>query len=245
MNTPLITIDKVSKSFTNTGPHVTALQHISFEIHEHEFFVLLGPSGSGKSTLLRIISGLDSQYVGNVTYREQPTPGSIGFVFQHFALLPWLTVAENVEFSTLSHPNSEDRKHRVLHELKRLGLEKFANAYPRDLSGGMRQRIGLARALANDQKIIFMDEPFSELDSFTARTLHEELLRIWQEHNLTIILVTHIIQEAIILADRIGVLTARPGKLEHIIKNPLPRPRNIRTADSFALEDHISNLIKP
>ncbi len=245
MNKPLIHVEDVSKYFTERGNSVHALQHITFTVHEGEFFMLVGPSGSGKSTLLRIMSGLDGEYTGEVTYTKKTTPGTTGFVFQNFALLPWLTVSENIELAILSNPDEKERKKRVAQELERFGLEAFKDAKPKDLSGGMRQRVGLARALANDQKIIFMDEPFSELDSFTATSLHTELLRIWKEHKLTIVMVTHIIQEAITLGDRIAVLTARPGKLEHIITNTLSHPRNLRSKESFALEDKIAALIEP
>lgn len=245
MKKPLIHVENVSKYFTDGGKSVHALQNITFTVHEGEFFILVGPSGSGKSTLLRIMSGLDTQYTGNITYTQNILPGSTGFVFQNFALIPWLTVSENIELAILSNPNENDRKKRVAQELKRFSLEAFKDAKPKDLSGGMRQRVGLARALANDQKIIFMDEPFSELDSFTATSLHAELLRIWKEHALTIIMVTHIIQEAITLGDRIAVVTARPGKIGHVITNSLDRPRDLRSKKSFALEDQIAHLIKP
>ena len=175
------------------------------------------------------------------------------FVFQQFALLPWLTVSENISIGLVArNVSARHVKERVNKELKRFGLENFGDEYPRELSGGMRQRVGIARALATDPKVIFMDEPFSELDSFTAEELRKELLRIWQnpewiggEARPTIVMVTHIVEEAIELADRIAVLTPRPAKIERIVKNGLPRPRELRSQAFYALEDELYRLIRP
>lgn len=247
MNTPAITIDRVSKAFPLTkGKRFLALENISFEILNGEFFVLVGPSGSGKSTLLRIMTGLDSATVGSVSFGPGLGRSDMSFVFQQFALLPWLTVSENVALGLVARGVSESaRRERVGKELQRLGLEKSAHVYPRELSGGMRQRVGIARAFATDPKIIFMDEPFSELDSFTAQELRKEVLEIWQERTPTIVMVTHLIPEALELGDRIAVLTPRPGKIEKIIENTLPRPRNHRSEDFFRREDQLRALIKP
>lgn len=255
---PLITLKHISKHFVeDTGYSVTALTDISLEIFPGEIFVFVGPSGSGKSTLLRIMSELEKDFKGEVNYGERIGQSDFSFVFQQFALLPWLTVAENISIGLVArniHPHHI--KERVNKELKRFGLEKFGNEHPRELSGGMRQRVGIARALATDPKVIFMDEPFSELDSFTAQELREELLRIWHDpeesdgvtkvHTRpTIVMVTHIVEEALELADRVAVLTPRPGKIERIITNNLPRPRELRSHAFYTLEDELYRLIKP
>ena len=241
-----IVLKKITKYFEEDGKKLAVLENINLEIENGEFFVLVGPSGSGKSTLLRIMSGLEKKYTGEVIFDKNISHHDISFVFQQFALLPWLTVFENVELGLLSKKIDEKNRHSmVMRELSQFGLEKFAHSYPRDLSGGMRQRVGIARALATDPKIIFMDEPFSELDSFTAEELRKELLQIWSKRRPTIIMVTHIIAEALELADRVAVLTPRPAKIERIIKNTLSRPRAMRSNDFFHLEDQLYQLIRP
>lgn len=225
---------------------MVALDDINLSINPGELFVIAGPSGSGKSTILRIMSGLEKDFDGSVAYGRGITRKDFSFVFQQFALLPWLTVKENVEIGLIARKITPHiRARRVMAELKLLGLEKFCNHYPRELSGGMRQRVGIARAFATDPKIIFMDEAFSELDSFTAEELRHELLDIWREKKPTIILVTHLVNEAIELADRIAVLTPRPGKIEKIIKVTLDRPRAKRSPEFFALEDKLTGIIRP
>lgn len=242
-----VILTKITKIFQETHKkEVVALKHINLEIDAGEFFVILGPSGSGKSTLLRVMSGLDKLYQGNVELGAEPKKNEVGFVFQQFALLPWLTVYENVELGLLAKGIPEHKRREiVIKELKQFGLEKLADSYPKELSGGMRQRVGIARALAIDPKIIFMDEPFSELDSFTAEELRKELLRIWQERKPTIVMVTHLIEEALELADRIAVLTPLPGKIEKIVVNHLGRPRDKRSPEFYRLEDELYKLIKP
>ena len=255
---PLITLTNVSKHFAEDGTQgMAALEDINLEIFPGEIFILVGPSGSGKSTLLRIMSGLEKVYDGTVIVHEGHTVEDFSFVFQQFALLPWLTVAENISLGLVARKLSPHRiKERVNKELKRFGLERFGHSYPKDLSGGMRQRVGIARAIATDPKVIFMDEPFSELDSFTAEELRKELLRIWQnpewgaekthtQERPTIVMVTHIVEEALELADRVAVLTRRPGKIERIVKNTLERPRQLRSQEFFTLEDELYRLIKP
>ncbi|MDP3769699.1 MAG: ABC transporter ATP-binding protein [Candidatus Sungbacteria bacterium] len=255
---PVITLKNISKTFVEYADHsIPALNNISLEIISGEIFVVVGPSGSGKSTLLRIMSGLEKKYDGEVILHDGLVPEDFSFVFQQFALLPWLTVSENIAIGLVART---DHRHviseRVNKELKRFGLEKFGHAYPRELSGGMRQRVGIARALATDPRVIFMDEPFSELDSFTAQELRKELLRIWQnpewgeskkhmQEQPTIVMVTHIVEEALELADRVAVLTPRPGKIEKIVKNNLLRPRALRSQEFFAAEDELYRLIKP
>ena len=243
----ILKLDKISKIFKEkTPPDFSALKNISLEIGAGEFFMMVGPSGSGKSTLLRVISGLEKDYTGQVVFSPDISPADFSFVFQQFALLPWLNVYENVGIGLVAKKiNPQLQKESIMKELKILGLEKFATASIRELSGGMRQRVGLARALVTNPKIIFMDEPFSELDSFTASELRKELLAIWQKRKTTIVMVTHLIEEALELGDRIAVLTPRPGTIESIITNPLPRPRDKRSLDFYQLEDKLHQLIKP
>lgn len=241
-----ITVDHLEKSFVRDGEGLRAIDGISLHIERGELFVLLGPSGCGKSTLLRILAGLDRADRGTVAFGDQRGAQRVSFVFQQFALLPWLDVSENIALGLLACGMSPtEREHRVQRELERFQLTQFAHASPYELSGGMRQRVGIARAFATDPEIVCMDEPFSELDSFTAMELRRELLAIWQERKPTIIMVTHLIPEAIELADRIAVLTPRPARIEATIAVDLPRPRNKRSPTFFALEDRLSALVKP
>ena len=241
----IISLKNISKTFKEDSKQLAVLRDINLEIKKGEFFVFLGPSGSGKSTLLRIMSGLEKEYQGKVTLDETVSQKDFSFIFQQFALLPWLSVFKNVELGLLTRgiPKNE-RIQKVMDELKKLGLEKFTHSLPKELSGGMKQRVGIARALVTNPKIIFMDEPFSALDSFTAEELREDVLEIWQRTKTTIIMVTHLISEAIELADRIAVITSRPGKIESILENNLSRPRQKRSQEFFNMEDRLSNLIK-
>jgi ABC-type nitrate/sulfonate/bicarbonate transport system ATPase subunit len=240
-----LTLTNISKTFKEyTGRTVHALETVSLEVKEGEFFILLGPSGCGKSTLLRIMSGLEKTFRGECVLGKEITPRDIGFVFQQFSLLPWLTVYENVALGLYARGTDEKTIHAVvMRELTRLGLEKFKDERPKELSGGMRQRVGIARALAVSPKILFLDEPFSALDSFTAAELRKELLAIWEKEKMTIVMVTHNIDEAIELGDRIAVLSARPGKLEKIVDNTLARPRVLRNEDAYTLEDTLLGLV--
>jgi NitT/TauT family transport system ATP-binding protein len=243
----LLELHHVAKAFKSEHHrHRFALQAIDLTVHAGEFLVMVGPSGCGKSTLLRIMSHLEDTFTGTRTYMEPVPPTEMSFVFQHFALLPWLTVYQNVAINLLAtEPSADKLEQRSMKELERFGIQNVAHHYPRDLSGGMQQRVGLARALVKQPKVLFLDEPFSELDSFTAQELRHTLLTMWQEQRPTIIMVTHIAAEAVELAERIAVFTPAPGTIEHIVTNPLPRPRNRRSPEFFALEDKLMNLIKP
>ncbi len=242
---PILTLSDVSKSYNGGPHHLLALSGIDLKIQEGEFFMFVGPSGCGKSTLLRIMSGLEEQTHGTVTLKKGITRDDMSFVFQNFALLPWLTVAENIEMGLVGRgvPLPE-RMAIVRKELDIFGLKQFRHCHPHDLSGGMRQRVGIARAFASNPSLLFMDEPFSELDSFTAEELRQELLNIWKERGTTIVMVTHIVEEAIELADRIAVMQSSPGRIEKIFINRLPRPRNKRSADFFTMEDAIYSKIR-
>lgn len=240
-----IKLKNISKNFDEPNEkQVLALKDISLEISSGEFFVIVGPSGSGKSTLLRIMSGLEKGYTGEVVMG--PDHSMIGFVFQQFALLPWLTVFENVEIGLIAQGVAKAERHKkVMKELAEFGLNSSADSYPKELSGGMRQRVGVARAMVTEPKIIFMDEPFSELDSFTAEELRKDLLKLWQERHPTIVMVTHVVEDAVELADRIAVFTPQPGKIEKVLENDLPHPRDKRSQEFYYLEDQLYKLIKP
>lgn len=240
-------VDSVSHDFGE----LAVLRDVSFRVAPGEILALVGPSGCGKSTLLGIIGGLLKPQAGSVATAGAPPDGSFNpltFVFQDFALLPWRSVADNVGF-VLEHVRIRvaDRRAIVADALRRTGLAEFAHSYPKQLSGGMRQRVGIARALAARPEILLMDEPFSALDALTAISLREETLDIWQAPDSpvhTILLVTHIIEEAIELADRVLVLSAGPGRLLADLKVDLPRPRD-RRSDAFnALTDKVFSLIE-
>ncbi len=221
------------------------LEDINLTVHEGEFLLLLGPSGCGKSTLLRIIAGLETQTHGNIIFHDPLNIDDVGFVFQNFGLLPWLSVEENVELGLIGRKiPAGERKERVKKILSKFGLSDFVLYRPHELSGGMKQRVGLARAFVVEPKIIFLDEPFSELDFFTASALRQILLDMWKEHNTTIIMVSHYLEEAVMLGDRIATFSNRPGSIVGITKNELPRPRDYRSAPFFALEDEILSQLK-
>lgn len=244
---PVIQLTNLTKTYTlENKKKLTVLKNFNLKIAQGEFFIFLGPSGCGKSTALRLMCGLDKEFSGKVEFAPGVSREDTSFVFQQFALLPWLTVEENVAMGLLQKKLSKTEKEkRVKEELKRFRLDTFANSYPHELSGGMRQRAGIARAFATHPKIIFMDEPFSEVDSFTAEELRKELLEIWQERKPTIIMVTHLIQEALELADRIACLATIPSHIKRVVKNTLPRPRNKRSQEFFKLEDTLTAIIRP
>ncbi len=242
MLTPFITLKNVCKSFPAKEGHrkLSVLHGVNMTIHKGEFVVLLGPSGCGKSTLLRMICQLEKSTRGEILYHEPFSLEKIGFVFQNFGLLPWLSVKDNVALGLIGRNVQEpERGKRVDAILSRFGLGEFGEHFPRDLSGGMKQRVGLARAFVTNPEIIFLDEPFSELDFFTAKDLRQMLVDMWRKHGVTIVMVSHYIDEAVELADRIAVFTDRPGTITEIIKNDLPRPRNHREERFFAKEDEV------
>ena len=247
----LLDLRNVSKSFTLPKGTLSVLKDISFSIEEGEFVALVGPSGCGKSTLLRIINGIVPLTSGQIQYKGKQVDGinlECALVFQSFALLPWLSVKANVELGLEAQglPLAEREKRASVY-IDKVGLDGFEEAYPRELSGGMKQRVGLARALVVEPKVLMMDEPFSALDALTAITLREELLDIWQSPDMpvkNIILVTHIIEEAIELADRIIVMATGPGRVVKDIKVELPRPRDRRTEAFNTLTDQVFSLIE-
>lgn len=240
-----LTLRNVSKTFQDSdGTILDVLRSITLTIERGEFFIFVGASGSGKSTLLRMMSGLETPSGGTIVRASDIGAGDIAFVFQQFALLPWLTVEANIGLGLLSRVPDPERRKRVHRELAEFGLDDFAKYRPRDLSGGMRQRVGIARAFAVEPKVLFLDEPFSELDSFTASSLRHELLGLWERRRPTIIMVTHILEEAVELADRIAVLSERPGRVRTVIENTLPRPRQLRSPEFFAQIDALQSCVK-
>lgn len=246
----LIRVDHVDKSFASRHGSISIMKDISFEVRDSDFVAIVGPSGCGKSTLLRLIQGLDHPTSGGVYFRDRKVDqvcGQMAMVFQSFALYPWLTVSENVAFGleALGWPK-EKVGAQVEKYVTVVGLGGFEEAYPRELSGGMRQRVGFARALAVDPAVLLMDEPFSALDALTAESLREEILQLWQDPALppeAVILVTHNIEEAILLADRIVVLSRRPGHVLAIVSVDLPRPRDRKSAAFYELTDSVYSLI--
>jgi NitT/TauT family transport system ATP-binding protein len=208
---------------------LTAVDGVSVDIAHGEFFMIVGPSGCGKTTLLRILAGLDSVSSGSI---EIETPNSQrpvnSMIFQGDSIFPWMTVWDNAAYGLkMRRVPAATIKEVVGHYLARTGLTRFAKYYPHQLSGGMRQRVSIARAFANDPEILLMDEPFSALDAQNKLLLQEELLRIWEEHKKTVVFITHSVDEAVALGDRIMVMTAQPGKVKTFVPVPLARPRNI------------------
>lgn len=232
------------------GKPVTALDNISLDVAEQEFAVIVGPSGCGKSSLLRLVAGLIEPTSGIITLdgKAVTRPGKDrGMVFQSYTLFPWLTVRQNVEFGPkIAGIPAGERSQIADRFISEVGLEGFENAYPKQLSGGMMQRVALARALANDPEILLMDEPFGALDSQTRSLMQELLLKIWERQHKTVLFITHDIDEAILLGDRVHVMTARPGRIKEMVEIDIPRPRtvDVLTAPEFiALKRRIMTLI--
>ena len=228
--TGALRIERVEKRYDSDGGDVLALQGVEAAIGEGEFVCLLGPSGCGKSTLLRIIAGLIPASAGRVLIGSQPVQGcgpDRAFVFQDYALFPWMTVQDNVGFGLAARGEPLEEQRRKAHELlKVVGLAPFAEKYPHHLSGGMKQRVSIARALAVEPQILLMDEPFGALDAQTRSVMQDELLRIWARFRKTVVFVTHSISEALLLADTVLLMSARPGRVKSVLRVDLPRPRD-------------------
>ncbi len=229
----IVELEGVKKSFLKMESKritvIKALEDVSFKIKKNEFVVIVGPSGCGKTTLLRMIDGLIQPDGGRITVNGQtpPKPGpDKGFVFQSFSLLPWRNVIDNIRFPMeIKDVPEEEQMNTSMKYVKMVGLSGFEKSYPHELSGGMQQRVGLARALAMDPEILLMDEPFASVDAQTREIMQIELLKIWTEKKATIIFITHSLDEALFLADRIILMGPRPSRVEEIIEVPLPRPR--------------------
>jgi NitT/TauT family transport system ATP-binding protein len=228
---------------TESGEAVHAVDSVDLEVSLNDFLCIVGPSGCGKSTLLRIMAGLEQASSGQVLYHGRPVvkpDPEIGLVFQEYSLFPWLSVVDNValglEFQKIS---KAERRRTAMEFLRMVDMTEFSAAYPHELSGGMRQRVAIARSFAVNPEILLMDEPFGALDAHTRILLQKELLRIWERHKKTVLFVTHSVDEAIYLADQIIIMSARPGKIKEMIPVPMPRPRS-RSHPAFGrLMDHI------
>ncbi|WP_332751639.1 ABC transporter ATP-binding protein [Hydrogenophaga sp.] len=235
-----LSIQGVSRVFeTARGQRTQALLPVDFEVNDNDFVTILGPSGCGKSTLLRIVAGLERPSTGRAILDGRPVEGpgaDRGMVFQSYTLFPWLTVAQNIRFGLRERGMSEaDQKDRSAYFMAKVGLRGFENHFPKQLSGGMQQRTAIARALANDPKILLLDEPFGALDNQTRVLMQELLLGIWESARKTVLFVTHDIDEAIFMANRVAVFSARPGRIKSDIAVNLPHPRHytIKTSPEF------------
>jgi len=239
-----LSIQQVSRSFPSPRgaghPPLQALQPVDFDVRDNDFVTILGPSGCGKSTLLRIVAGLDTPSGGRVLLDGQPVVGpgaDRGMVFQSYTLFPWLTIEQNVRFGLRERGMSEaEQRERSDFFIQRVGLRGFEQHFPKQLSGGMQQRTAIARALANDPKILLLDEPFGALDNQTRVLMQELLLGIWEASRKTVLFVTHDIDEAIFMANRVAVFSARPGRIKSEIAVDFPHPRHytIKTSPAFS-----------
>lgn len=237
----MLKVKDITKTFELDKQKLTAVHDVNFEVKNGEFFTLIGPSGSGKSTILRIIAGLEKPTSGHLEWESDP---KIGFVFQSFALFPFLTVYQNIEFGLkMTGVPEKERKTAVDELIKEVELDGFEDKHPKELSGGMRQRVGIARAFAINPNLLLLDEPFSALDEFTAEELRDLLLNLWQKRKITVIMITHLIREALELSDRIAVLSTQPGTVKEVMEDELKRPRNLRTEEFFKMEDKLRGLI--
>ena len=253
LNAPTLLLEttNIAQGFSlSAGKSIEILRDINIQVYENEILFILGPSGCGKSTLLRILTGLLKPTAGTLAYRDQPMDGpnpNMAMVFQSFALFPWLTVEKNIALGLTNSPLSAgEREKRIRHVIDTVGLEHFEKAYPKELSGGMKQRVGLARALAMEPEILCMDEPFSALDVLTTETLRKEVVDIWRDHATpvkTILMVSHSITEAVFMATRIVVLGTQPGFVRTILDNSLPFPRQENSPEFRQLSQQLHDLV--
>jgi NitT/TauT family transport system ATP-binding protein len=248
----VLEVKQLGKVYKTAKADVTALKGINFKTHRREFVCVIGPSGCGKSTLIRILAGLEPHSSGEVLLDGKPVTGpgrDRGMVFQGYTLFPWLSVKKNVMFGLeMNNLSSDEAAREADLWLELVGLEKFANAYPHELSGGMKQRVAIARALVNQPRILLMDEPFGALDAQSRAKMQAHLLEIWRNIDVTILFITHDLDEAIFLADRILVLKAHPGEVQELIEVPVPRPRSARqfgSAEFVATKARLEALIHP
>lgn len=249
----VIEVENITKTFTSDKTKIVVLDNVSFSVGMEEFLCIVGPSGCGKSTLLRMMAGLEKSDSGRILFNGEsitkPSP-KIAMVFQLFGLLPWKTALENVEVPLeVLGVVKQNRAHIAQEYLQMVGLEGFENTYPHDLSGGMKQRVGIARALALKPDVLLMDEPFSSLDELTAKTLRELVLNIWRNPTLptnTFIMVSHNVEEAVLMADRVVVMSPRPGRVIGETRIDIPRPRSqyLRAKEYFNYVDEVINLLE-
>ncbi len=242
-----ISVQSVTKRFAGPAGDVVALQDAQLSVAAGEFVCLIGASGCGKSTLLRIIAGFETATEGGVVVRGKPVKGpgpERGMVFQDYGLFPWLSVRRNIGFGPESRGKGRQEVAEITGRfLDMIGLAAFADAYPHQLSGGMKQRIAIARVLANDARVVLMDEPFGALDAMTRERLQDELLGLWARTGLTIVFVTHAIEEAIFLADRVVVMSPGPGRIVRDVHVDLPRPRDVSSPEFNELRRELSALL--
>ncbi len=245
-------VDHLSKKFDTPKGEILALRELSFQVHRREFITVIGPSGCGKTTLIRILAGLDFPSSGRVMLDGKSMEGPSaerGMVFQDYTLFPWLSVKKNVMFGLEIKGMGEMKAEAEAMEwLEIVGLSKFADVYPSQLSGGMKQRVAIARSLANRPEILFLDEPFGALDAQTRASMQDYLLKIWRNVNITIFFVTHDLDEAVYLSDRILVLRANPGEIDELIEVPVSRPRSpgqFLSPEFLATKKRLEELIRP
>lgn len=248
----VLEVKGLHKTFDSAQGQVTALKDINFKVHRREFVCVIGPSGCGKSTLIRILAGLETLSEGQMLLDGQSVSGpgpERGMVFQGYTLFPWLTVKKNVMFGLVNQGTGKAQaESEALQWIELVGLERFADAYPHQLSGGMKQRVAIARALANQPRILLMDEPFGALDAQTRAKMQSYLLEIWKNIDITVLFITHDLDEAIFLADRILVLKANPGEVDELIEVSVPRPRNfdqLISPEFLATKRRLEELIHP
>jgi len=248
----VLDVKDLCRVFPSSDGDVTALSNVSFKTHRREFVTVIGPSGCGKSTLIRILAGLESKTSGDVLLdgKQVTGPGpDRGMVFQGYTLFPWLKVKQNVMFGLRAQGASlASAESEALQWLDLVGLSKFANVYPDQLSGGMQQRVAIARALATQPRVLLMDEPFGALDAQTRARMQHYLMEIWKNIDITILFITHDLDEAILLADRILVLKANPGEVQELIEVPVPRPRHagqLLEPEFLATKQRLEELIHP
>ena len=251
MDNPILVADRLGVRFETAEGPVTAVDDVSFSVRQGEFLSIIGPSGCGKSTVFNVIGGLLGHHDGTVEVAGERIDGphkSIGMVFQEESTFPWRNVTDNVAFPLeLTGMPKAKRIERARHFIKMVGLDGFEKRFPGELSGGMRQRVSLARTLASEPKILLMDEPFAALDAQTREIMQTELIRIWEQGRKTVLFVTHQIDEAVFLSDRVFVFARRPGRIREIVKIDLPRPRALslkRTPEFVRYVDHIWRLIE-
>lgn len=244
-------IDNITLKFpTKDGGEFTAIENLSLEVKNEEFVVIVGPSGCGKSSLLYLTAGLNNPTDGEIRVAGDTVKGPSaerGMVFQSYTLFPWLTVAQNIEFGLKQKKMAASERKKIVDDyIKQVGLENFANHFPKQLSGGMKQRVAIARSLANDPKILLMDEPFGALDSQTRLQMQQLLLQVWEKSRKTVVFVTHDIDEAIMLGDRVFVMGSKPGRIQKILDVNIPHPRTLDMAmepEFLTLKKEILSLL--
>jgi NitT/TauT family transport system ATP-binding protein len=240
----MLSIKNLNKTYhTEEGDEVVALSDINLDVADKELVCFIGPSGCGKTTLLRITAGLEKPDSGTLTVNNEPIKGpgpDRGMVFQEYSLFPWRTVLKNITFSLELKKIPKSEREKIARDfLEVVGLSKFADSYPHELSGGMKQRVAIARALVNDPDVLLMDEPFGAVDAQTRNRLQHELLNIWEKKKKTVLFITHSVDEAVFLADKVVVFTARPGRVKEVISINLPRPRERTSFEANAVREHL------